>query len=135
MERRPNRVLVAVALASLALGLAAPAAAQDDPAKLQEEAKKLLAEGKTSEACDKLEQSTKLAQKSDTMLELAQCHEKENKTATAVAEYKEAATLAHKEKRYDREKTAKMRILMLEPKLPKLIVAVAAETAGADVTL
>jgi hypothetical protein len=135
MDRRPTLWVLGGALTCIALISASPAAAQDEAAKLRDEAKKLLAAGKTPEACEKLEAAVALGRKSEPMLELAQCHEKDNKTATAVAAYKEAATVARKERRYDREKTAKTRVYALEPKLPKLTITVSPEATGAEVTV
>jgi len=122
-------------LLACALSTSSYAHAQSADA-LSAEAKKLLADGKTAEACKKFEESQRAEARGATLLDIADCHEKEGKTATAVADYKAAAAAAHKEKRYDREKTAKLRILALEPKQPRLSVTVAGgDVAGLDVAV
>src|SRR5262245_5606120 len=115
MRRRTSWIGVA-GLSACAVFLG-PALAQAQSAdELSAEAKKLLADGKTAEACKKFEESQRAEARGATLLDLADCHEKEGKTATAIGDYKAAAAAARKEKRYDREKTARRRIAALEPK-------------------
>ena len=69
------------------------------------------------------------------LLALASCHEQRGKTASAWAEYLEAATLAHREKRADLESAAKDHAALLETHLSTLAVRVApgASIPGLDV--
>jgi hypothetical protein len=91
---------------------------------LFQEGRRLLAEGKTAEACRKFEGSYRIDPTPGTQLNLASCHEKEGKTATAWGEYSEALILAQKASRADRLKIAKERIAALEPRLSRFMVAV-----------
>lgn len=126
------------ALAALALGAApAPAAAQESLSQVERaqaealfrEGKKLLAEGKVAEACEKLAASYKIDRAGGTALNLALCHEREGKTATAWAELQEALAMAKAARRKDREKIAGEHIAALEKKLSHVVIKVA---PGAD---
>ncbi len=82
--------------------------------------------------CAKLEQAHKDKPSSGTLLELADCHEQNGKPAKAMAEFGEAAELAHKERRWDREKTATQKKKAVEPKLPKVTLSVAADAMAVE---
>ena len=88
--------------------------------------KKLLREGKVAEACRKLEESYKLDPAAGTLLNLATCHEKEGRTATAWAEYKSSVEMARKANRPDRAKLAEKGVAALEPKLSRITLTVGA---------
>jgi len=60
-----------------------------------------------------------------TLHELAVCHERQGKTASAWAEYLEAATVAQREKRADVGAAARRRAAAIEPRLSTLAVRVA----------
>jgi hypothetical protein len=96
---------------------------------LFDEGRDLMAARKPSEACPKFAASMRLDPKGGTLLNLAVCHEAEGKTATAWLEFKEALVWARRDARPEREKLAEGRIAALEPKLSRLVVALA---AGAD---
>src|SRR5580692_6130162 len=51
------------------------------------EAQGLLAQGKTHEACEKFAESNRLDPQLGTLLNLAVCHEQEERTATAWSDY------------------------------------------------
>jgi hypothetical protein len=91
---------------------------------LFEQGRRQLAEGKTSEACASFAESQRLDPGGGTLLNLALCHEKLGKTASAWAELHEALTQARKEGRSDREKLARAHIDGLEPRLSTLTVLV-----------
>lgn len=102
------------------------AAAQGDAAAaeaLYKEAKALAKAGKYAEACPKFDASYKLDKGLGTLVNLADCNERIGKTATAWAEWNEAADLARRDKD-KREKFATDRRDKLEPKLPRLKVEV-----------
>jgi hypothetical protein len=94
----------------------------------------LLAAGKIAEACGKLEASMKLLPRLGTLLNLADCHEKQGKIATAYADWREASAMA-KQQKDDRGAFADSNAARLQPKLPQITVTVAAgEPPGLAVT-
>jgi hypothetical protein len=126
----------ALALAAL---LAAPAALANPNAPLAEklflEAQSLLKAGKVHEACDRLAESHKLDPALGTLINLAACHEKEGKTASAWTEFSEAAALAAHRKEHDREKFARDHATALEGQLLKLMIEITAQAPGLEVKL
>jgi hypothetical protein len=111
-------------------GLADVAAAE----ALFREGRRLLDEGRTAEACDKLAESQRLDPSSGTLINLAACHAKLGKIATAWAEFLAAARLALAQQRPLRAEEAKRRAAELEPKVPYLTVRVAARPPGLVLT-
>src|SRR5262249_6120128 len=106
------RVVALAALVLLPMGASAqPSAAERAQAEaLFNDGKKLLKEGKTAEACRKFEGSYHIDPTPGTVLNLATCHEKEGRIASAWGEFKEALAAAKKANRKDREKLARDRI-------------------------
>jgi serine/threonine-protein kinase len=92
---------------------------------LFDEGKKMLAEGDIDHACPKFEASLKLADQLGVRLNLADCYEKQGKTASAWAEFREAASRAEK-KADKRAEFAHQRADALAPKLVKLQISVPA---------
>lgn len=123
----------ACALAPLRPALAQTGSANERIAAeaLFREALQLMGEGNYSEACPKLAESQRLDPGLGTLVNLALCHEAEGKTASAWVEFNEAASLAHQNKRPDRERVARAHIRSLEPKLAKLTVRVSPEARAA----
>jgi hypothetical protein len=132
----------------LALGLSlasAPAAAQpaapprvEDKAlaeALFRDAKALLDAGKVAEACAKLAESHRLDPKPGTILNLASCHEKQGKTASAWAAYSEAAAMAARAGQAEREDYARQQAAAMEARLSRVRVDVVNPPAGLAVTL
>ena len=109
----------------------------DEAEALLKDGKKLMGAGKLAEACPKLEESQKLDPKSSTLLEVAICHEKQGKIATAWSEFIDAEGQARKEGRGKLEGDARQRGRKLEPKLPRITVSVAKDAAveGLDVKI
>lgn len=93
---------------------------------------KLMADKKFAEACPLFAASQKLDPSIGTLGKLAECHEKEGKTASAWGEYREVAQLAKKDNDSKREKAANDRAALLEPKLMRLNIVV---EGGATVTV
>ena len=124
------RRLARATLMALSLTALCPLAAHAQPSATDRrqaealfgEAKKLMAAGKVAEACRKLEGSYRIDPAGGTILNLALCHEKEGKIATAWAELKEALAAAKKASRKDREKIAREHIDAIEPRLPYMLV-------------
>ena len=123
--------LVAVAL-SLALSATAEAQTETRAAvaeALYGQARDLMAAGKYDEACPKFAESQRLDPATGTLLNLAACHEKQGRFATAWLEYSDAQMAARRDAREDRVEYARARALELEPKLSRLTLSLA---AGAD---
>lgn len=109
------------------IGLAPDARAQQQDAlrtaraqKLFDDAKRLLDEGHVADACAAFAESRRLDAQLGTLLNLALCHEREGKIASAWAEYNgvvEGATRAAQPKRAD---FAKARARALEPRLARV---------------
>jgi hypothetical protein len=110
-------------------GCPVPAAAQsasDTKAAanaLFDEGKRLIAAGDVDHACAKFEASMQLVDQLGVRLNVADCHERQGRTATAWAEFSEAASQAGK--RGDaRAAYARQRAEALEPRLTKLAISV-----------
>lgn len=121
--------LAASTAASIALA-AAPARAQgaEDKAAAEalfDEGKRLFLQKKYAEACPRLESSQRLDPGIGTLLYLADCYEGLGRVASAWATFREAASGAHTAGQADRERIARARAALLEPKLFKLTFAVA----------
>src|SRR5256885_1547996 len=101
---------------------------------LFDEARELLAAGKYPEACRKFAESQRLDPGGGPVLNLALCHEKEGKIATAWADFREALGAARRDRRAERENLAREHLETLEPRLPRLTVRVASD-ARVEVTL
>lgn len=120
-----RRHLAALA-GALVLTALAPAAHADDRASAQalfDAGKLLVADGKYAEACPKFEASYSLDKTLGTLLNMADCHEKVGKLATAWAEFGEAAERAARSSD-DRATFAREREGALTPRLPKLVIEI-----------
>lgn len=132
--RRARRALL---LACLLLAMAPRHAHAVSPLAeaLFEEGRRLLVAGRTDEACLKFAESLAQDVSSGTLLNLALCHETQGKLATAWAEYRAASRLARSQNRIDRAEAAEARALRLEPKLPRLTLAVQRSLPGQSVLI
>ena len=131
MRYRHVAVSVLFGLLAAATAHAASPAAE----ALFEEGRRLLEEGRTDEACVKLGESYAQEASSGTLLNLALCHEKQGKIATAWAEYRAAARLARGQGRADRAEAAEERAALLESRLPSLSVSVAKPVPGLTIAI
>jgi hypothetical protein len=95
----------------------------------------LMDAGRYAEACPKFEESQRLAPGGGTLLNLALCHDKEGKYATAAVEYDQALAQATTEKRADRMGFARERLTEVQTKVPKLVVVIAGSRTDIDVQL
>src|SRR5258708_4033668 len=90
---------------------------------LFDEGKRLLTAGDVERACAKLEASLQVLDELGVRLNLADCHERQGRTATAWAEFRAAASQA--DKRGDsRSAYARQRTDALTPRLMKLQISV-----------
>ncbi len=94
--------------------------------------------GDYAAACPKLAESQRLDPGGGTLLNLGLCREKEGKLASAWVAYNESLSQAIKDRRTEREATARARIAEIEGKLAKFVVHVQAATralAGLEIRL
>jgi hypothetical protein len=109
------------------LGIAPVTAhAQDEAAAraLFSDGRRLMKGGHYEEACAKFEAAKKLYTSSGLLLNLADCHEHVNRTASAWAEFGDAAFAASSSGRGTDEAEAKRRQAALEPKLTRVAIRV-----------
>ncbi|MGD0676278.1 MAG: hypothetical protein ABSC94_12725 [Polyangiaceae bacterium] len=97
---------------------------------LFEDGRRLVAEGKVAEACPKFMASEKLDPSLGTLLNLANCLEKQGLLASAWASYREAASAADAAGRKDYVATAERHADALAPRLARLTVIVERPTEG-----
>jgi hypothetical protein len=90
--------------------------------------RRLMAAGNFREACPKFEASLKLDPAVGAMLNLADCYEKNQQTASAWAQFREASAAARAAGSKDREELARRRAAALEPKLSRLAIVVGAQS-------
>ncbi|HMA94514.1 MAG TPA: tetratricopeptide repeat protein, partial [Polyangiaceae bacterium] len=100
-----------------------------------DEGKRLMSAGQYAQACPKFEESYRLDPATGTLLNLAACHEKEGKLASAWAEYRDAIAAARKDARTDRVTFATERANALEPLLSRLVIDVPANVRVASLQL
>jgi hypothetical protein len=92
-----------------------------------------MTKGALDTACPKLEESFRLDPVGGTALNLALCHEKQRKLATAYTDFKTALSLARRDGRADRAAAAEEHIHALEPEVPQLTIVVAGAVPGQEV--
>jgi hypothetical protein len=97
---------------------------------LFEQARVLMTDGHYEEACSKLAESQRLERASGTLLNLALCHEKVGKTATAWSEYNDVVAAARLEGNDERQRIATDRTRELEPRLCHLTLVSSPEVAA-----
>jgi len=125
---RSRRVRISALVVTFACAWAMPVAAQTSDAAMAEslfrEGKRLSGEKKFAEACPKFQESYRLDPGLGTLLNLATCHESDGKTATAWAEFSEAASQAKRQGDNERAQLAQDQLKALEPKLAYVSIAV-----------
>jgi hypothetical protein len=96
---------------------------------LYDAAAELMVAGKFGEACPKLEESQRLDPAMGTQFYLATCYESTGRPTKAWSLFLEVASAARAYGNAQREATARLRAAVLEPKLPRVTVVVADESA------
>jgi hypothetical protein len=142
MLQRSPLVRFAVAAAA-ALAPTATARAQSsgrNPAEAQalyDQARQLVAAGDYANACPKFKESYRIDPGGGTLLNLADCYEKQGKTALAWSTFKEALVVAQRDGRQDRVDFASSHLGTLEGRLARLTVHVTpqARVTGLSVTV
>lgn len=133
------KLRVGFSTATLVLALAEIARADSPNAQAAEglfqEGISLLNAGKTSEACAKFAESYRLDPANGTFQNVAACHEKEGKLATAWSEWLELAGKAARADQHDREQLARKRAAELSKDLPHLELRFPASSNVADVQI
>jgi hypothetical protein len=90
-------------------------------------ARGLMEAGRIEKACNKFAESYRLDPAAGTLLNLAVCHEKQGRIATAWGEFRQAIADARKANRPDREQLARAEVDQIEPDLPFLTLSVPRE--------
>jgi hypothetical protein len=115
---------------------AEPTAADRGAAEsLFQDGRRLLELGEVATACTKFAESQRLAPALGSLLNLAACHEREGKTASAWIEFSEAATLSERAGEGERAAYAAERAQALGAELGTVTITVTAGTSGRVVTL
>lgn len=104
-------------------------------AALFEQARQLMSAGMIDEACSKFAESQRKDPGGGTLLNLALCHEKQGKIATAWTEFRQARSMAKRDNRPDREAAAEAEISKIEPQLFRVSVVVAPEAKVPGLTI
>ncbi len=111
---------------AFSLLISANAAAQPSDAAVAEAlfraGRELLDQGKIDEACEKFGDSQRLEPKLGTLLNLAACHEKQDKTASAWAEFTQAEAQASALRRPDHQEFARRHLKALSARLSTLTI-------------
>ncbi len=127
-RRRVHRTLLCGAVTLGAIAQASPASAesQNEAAarSLFNDGRQLLKAAHYEEACSKFEAARKLFVSTGLLLNLADCHERIHRTASAWTEFGDAAETAAAAGRSKDEAEAKRRQAALEERLSRLTVAV-----------
>jgi len=139
--RRSPPLLALLAAASVHAGdgrAAEPRVSGGNPAAAQalfEEAQRRVAEGDYEQACPKFKASYAVDPGGGTLLNLADCLEKQGRTASAWSTYKDALVRAQRDGRVERVEYARQHIQVLESKLTYLTVEVPAASRVAELEL
>jgi hypothetical protein len=102
---------------------------------LYEQARGLMKQGDYEHACPKFKQSYDLDAGGGTLLNLAECYEKQGKFASAWSSFKEALVTAQRDGRAERVEYAKKHLAVVEPKVSKITIEVPSETNEPGLTV
>jgi tetratricopeptide (TPR) repeat protein len=122
-------------LLSAERGLAQPDTKTVLAEALYQQARALMDAGQLDEACPKFAESYRLDPATGTLLNLAACHERQGRLATAWLEFTDAVAAARRDGREDRVRYAQERLAEIEPKLSRLTIVVAPEAQAPDLEI
>jgi hypothetical protein len=126
LRRSATTLAVLVTALASSAALAEPSAADRALAEsLFREGRALVEKENFAQACPKLAESQRLDPRPGTLLNLAICHEGEGRTASAWAEFSDAATQAYRAGQSEREKFASDHAKALEVRLTRLRIELA----------
>jgi hypothetical protein len=97
--------------------------------------KGMMGDGRIAQACQKFAESYRLDPAAGTLLNLAVCHEKEGKIASAWGEFRQALAEARRANRQDRIDLADEAIKRIEPDLPFVAIHVPAGARVSDLQI
>lgn len=110
---------------------------RDEADALFNEARRLVDAGRHAEGCPKFEASFALYSSASTMINIARCHERQGKVATAWQDYQRAIALTKDIQDAERRKSlidiAQEGMQALAPRLPKLRIVIPDAPAGVEV--
>ncbi len=120
------------------IALAAGAAARADPSttdraaaeRLFERGRGQIERGEIAAACESFTESQRLDPGTGTLLNLASCHEAQDKLATAWVEFREALPAVRRERRPDRLRYALDHLAAIEPRLAYVTISVPGAAQG-----
>lgn len=125
--------------ASLLVGASAHAQEGFQPSAAAEalfqEGKDLIAQGRHQEACARFEGSVRIERAVGALLNLADCHERIGRTASAWAEYRDAASDAERAGDAVRMRFATRRAAELQPSLSRILVRVEGVAEGLTIRI
>jgi len=130
----------AAAAAAPASAPSMPAASADDSPERRAEARfqqasEAFDRGRVDEACLAFAESLRLVATLGTLLNLALCHEKQGKTATAWGEFTQAAAWAGDAKQWDRRDFAHQHVARLERSLSRIQLSLSSGAEPAAITI
>src|SRR5262249_49768377 len=125
----------ALGVASVAAGLLSPTALRAQTAEplaqaLFLQAQERMAAHDVDGACDLFARSLRVERALGTLLNLARCHEKQGKTASAWAEFSEAEASAKRGGDTQRADLARTHLTSLEKAVPRILIAIANPAPG-----
>jgi hypothetical protein len=130
------RNLTAAVVAGITSLLPAIAHAQDNSAVIESlfaEGKSLAEKGELGLACPKFLASYALEKRIGTLLNLADCYERNGQLASALARYAEAAPLTERARQKERLAFAVEHATALEPRVARLTLVVVASAPGLEI--
>ena len=134
-RRIVSLALLCSLLAASRASSAQPTAGQRAIAEtLFREGRQLMAQGRFHDACPKLAESQRIDAQVGTLINLAACHDGEGKTASAWAEYNDAAAQAVRAGRADHESVARRKGAEVQARLSRVVMIAARPIDGLVVT-